>query len=92
MKALEIYRELGEARWAAVIESNLGVQAYAEGRWREAADYYMHSRDELERLGDSTQAAWSGANLGEVLISRGALDEASVVLDDARACFARPAR
>ena len=84
VKALEIYRELGEARWAAVIESNLGVQAYAEGRWREAADYYTHSRDELERLGDSTQAAWSGANLGEVLISRGALDEAGVVLDDAR--------
>ncbi len=84
VKALEIYRELGEARWAAVIESNLGVQAYAEGRWREAATYYTHSRDELERLGDSTQAAWSGANLGEVLISRGALDEAREVLDDAR--------
>ena len=84
VKALEIYRELGEARWAAVIESNLGVQAYAEGRWRDAATYYTHSRDELERLGDSTQAAFSGANLGEVLISRGALDEAALVLDEAR--------
>lgn len=84
VKALEIYRELGAARWAAVIESNLGVQAYAEGRWREASDYYTHSQEELERLGDSTQAAFAGANLGEVLISRGMFDEAEAVLEDAR--------
>jgi tetratricopeptide (TPR) repeat protein len=83
VKALEIYRELGAARWAAVIESNLGVQAYAEGRWREASDYYLHSKEELERLGDSTQAAFAGANLGEVLISRGLLDDAQSVLTDA---------
>ena len=84
MKALEIYRELGAARWAAVIESNLGVQAYAEGRWRDASTYYTHSREELERLGDSTQAAFAGANLGEVLISRGLLDEAEAALEDAQ--------
>ena len=85
IKALEIYREIGAARAAAVIASNLGVTAYAEGRWREASDYYTHSRDELERLGDATQAAFASANLGEVLISRGLLDEAEKVLDDARA-------
>jgi tetratricopeptide (TPR) repeat protein len=85
VKALEIYRELGAARWAAVIASNLGVTAYAEGRWRDATDYYTHSRDELERLGDSTQAAFAGANLGEVLISRGLLDAAATVLEDAKA-------
>ena len=56
-------------------------QAYAEGRWREATTYYTHSRDELERLGDVTQAAFAGANLGEVLISRGLLEEAETVLD-----------
>ena len=84
VKALEIYREIGAARSAAVIESNLGVQAYAEGRWKDATTYYTHSRDELERLGDSTQAAFAGANLGEVLISRGLLDEAKVALEEAR--------
>ncbi len=84
VKALAIYREVGAARWAAVIESNLGVQAYAEGRWRDATTYYTHSRDELERLGDSTQAAFAGANLGEVLISRGLLDEAKAALEEAR--------
>ena len=84
LKALEIYREIGAARSAAIIASNLGVQAYAEGRWRDATSYYTHSRDELERLGDSTQAAFAGANLGEVLISRGSLHDAESVLSEAR--------
>jgi tetratricopeptide (TPR) repeat protein len=84
IKALDIYREIGAARSAAVIASNLGVQAYAEGRWRDAASYYTQSQEELERLGDSTQAAFAGANLGEVLISRALLDEAELVLEDAR--------
>ena len=82
-KAVAIYQQLGEARRAAIAESNVGVHAYAEGRWREATEYYTHSRDELERLGDWTQAAFAGANLGEVLISRGLLEEAETVLQDA---------
>ena len=84
VKALEIYREIGAARSAAVIAMNLGVQAYAEGRWRDATNYYTHARDELERLGDSTQAAFAGANLGEVLISRGSFQDAESVLSEAR--------
>ncbi|MGH3136540.1 MAG: adenylate/guanylate cyclase domain-containing protein [Gaiellaceae bacterium] len=84
VKAVEILREIGAARTAAIYESNLGVQAYAEGRWRDATSYYTHSRDELERLGDSTQAAFASANLGEVLISRGALHDAESVLSEAR--------
>jgi tetratricopeptide (TPR) repeat protein len=84
VKALAIYRELGAARRAAVIESNLGVTAYAEGRWADASAYYARSKEELERLGDSTQAAFAGANLGEVLVSRGLLTEAESTLEDAR--------
>jgi class 3 adenylate cyclase/tetratricopeptide (TPR) repeat protein len=84
VKALAIYQELGAARAAAVNASNLGVLAYAEGRWREATEYYAQSQEELERLGDSTQAAFAAANLGEVLISRGRLDEAESVLSEAR--------
>jgi class 3 adenylate cyclase/tetratricopeptide (TPR) repeat protein len=83
-RALEIYREIGAARSAAVIASNLGVQAYAEGRWHDATSYYTHSREELERLGDSTQAAFAGANLGEVLVSRGLFDDAQEILEEVR--------
>jgi ATP/maltotriose-dependent transcriptional regulator MalT len=62
---------------------NVGVTAYAEGYWRDATTHYTHSRDELERLGDSTLAAFASANLGEVLISRGLVDEAKTVLEAA---------
>jgi class 3 adenylate cyclase/tetratricopeptide (TPR) repeat protein len=84
-KAVEMFRSLGAARSAAVAEMNLGVKAYAQGRWREATTLYGNARNEFERVGDTTQAAHAGANLGEVLIGRGLLDEAEAVLNDADA-------
>ncbi|HEU5207568.1 MAG TPA: adenylate/guanylate cyclase domain-containing protein [Gaiellaceae bacterium] len=83
-KALEIFRILGDARSAAVMEMNLGVKAYAQGRWSEAARLYESARTGLERVGNVTQAALAAANLGEVLISRGAHAEAEAVLTEAR--------
>ncbi len=83
-KALEIFRVLGDARSAAVMEMNLGVKAYAQGRWGEAARLYEGARRGLERVGNVTQAAYAAANLGEVLISRGAYPEAEAVLTAAQ--------
>jgi predicted ATPase/class 3 adenylate cyclase len=83
-KALEMFRSLGAARSAAVMEMNLGVKAYAQGWWQEATQRYSNARSEFERLGDVTQAAYAGANLGEVLISWGLFQEAEAVLTDAR--------
>ena len=82
-KAVDMFRSLGAARSAAVAEMNLGVKAYAQGRWQEATRLYGNARKEFERVGDTTQAAHAGANLGEVLISRGLLEEAERVLSDA---------
>ncbi len=82
-KALEIFRGLGAARFAAIMEMNLGVKAYAQGRWQDATELYGNARREFERVGDMTQAAHAGANLGEVLISRRLFDEAEAVLTDA---------
>ncbi len=83
-KALEIWRELGELRVAAIIEMNLGVNAYAEGRWDEAVHRYTRAQEDLQRAGDPAHAGLAGANLGELLVSQGALDEAEAVLADAR--------
>ena len=83
-KALEMFRGLGAARSAAVMEMNLGVKAYAQGRWGEAARLYESARKEFERVGDVTQAAYAAANLGEVLVVRGRHDDAEAVLTDAR--------
>ena len=84
-RAAEIFRSLGAARSAAVAEMNLGVKAYAQGRWREATLLYENALKEFERVGDTTQAALAAANLGEVLISRQLLDEAEAVLNEADA-------
>lgn len=84
-RAVEIFRSLGAARPAAVTEMNLGVKAYAQGRWREATELYGNALKEFERVGDTTQAAHAAANLGEVLISRQLLDEAEAVLSEADA-------
>ncbi len=83
-QALEIWRELGELRQAAIIEMNFGVDAYAEGRWDEAVTHYTRAQEDLQRVGDPAHAGLAGANLGELLVSRGALDQAEPVLVEAR--------
>jgi tetratricopeptide (TPR) repeat protein len=62
----------------------VGVQAYADGRWDEAAELYAGARDDCLRAGDRQNAALAGTNLGELLVSRGQVDEAERVLTDAR--------
>ena len=82
--ALEILRKLGEARDVGITEMNLGVQAYADGRWTNAVDWYERAQRDSANAGDRQTVALAGANLGEVLVSLGRLDEAEAVLTDAR--------
>jgi class 3 adenylate cyclase/tetratricopeptide (TPR) repeat protein len=82
--ALDIYRSLGQARLSGVYGLNVGVQAYADGRWDEAAELYARAQEDCLRAGDRQNAALAGTNLGELLISRGRLDEAEELLADAR--------
>ena len=78
-------RSSADTRSRGIIELNLGVQAYADGSWDEAVELVRASQDRLRsRAGDRQHAAIAGANLGEVLVSRGELDEAERVLTDAR--------
>ena len=65
-------------------ELNLGVQAYSDGRWNEAVDWYRRARADCLDAGDRPRAALAGANLGELLVSQGAFDEAETVLTEAR--------
>lgn len=64
--------------------NNLGVRAYAEGRWDDAVSWYGQSQESFRRVGNEQQAAIAGANLGEVLVSQRRHDEAQEVLDEAR--------
>ena len=47
--SLDIYTRLGYTRHRGITELNLGVQAYAEGRWAEAADLYARAEEDCAR-------------------------------------------
>lgn len=78
--ALAIYEELGDLPGTAIVTNNLGGQAYFEGRWGDAVDFYARALDAFVRAGNEAEAATCGANIGEVLVSQGRFPEAKEVL------------
>ena len=76
--SLEIYTRLGNTRLCGITELNLGVQAYADGKWSEAVDLYTRAQEDCLRAGDRPNAAIAAANLGELLVSRVASTRRSV--------------
>jgi class 3 adenylate cyclase/tetratricopeptide (TPR) repeat protein len=81
---LEIYRNMGDTRMIGITEFNLGAQAYAEGRWRDAVAWYERAQEDSASAGDRQNVAFVRASLGEVLVGIGQLDEAEAALTDAR--------
>jgi class 3 adenylate cyclase/tetratricopeptide (TPR) repeat protein len=82
--ALEIYTELGDLNARGLVQINLGVQSYADGRWSDALDLYTRAQDDCLRSGDRQNAAVAATNLGELLVSKGEIEEAARVLLEAR--------
>ena len=83
--ALPIYEELGDLLGQANALNNLGIDAYYEGRWDEALEYYGRSRAARERIGDVVGAATIANNIAEILSDQGRLDEAEAELREVRA-------
>ncbi len=83
-KSLDIQTRLGQTRARGITELNLGVQAYADGRWQEAEELYNGALGDLLHAGDRQTAAHVGSSLAELLISRGELDEAEALLVKSR--------
>jgi len=82
--ALEIHSRLGNARLAGIYGLNVGVQAYADGRWDEAAELYARAQADCLRAGDRQHAAHLASSLAELQISRGRPDEAQQLLTESR--------
>jgi len=83
-KALAIFEELGDLSGIALLAMNLGVQAYADGEWDDAIALYSRAQEVSRRSGNEQAEGNAAANLGEVLVSRGRLEEAESVLQEAR--------
>lgn len=82
-RALEIYERRQDLGGIAAITNNLGGQAYFEGRWADALDFYARAESAHRRAGNEPAAATTSANRGEVLVSQGRFDEAEAVLGPA---------
>ena len=85
--ALPIYEELGDLLGQANALNNLGVDAYYEGRWREALDCYERSKALRERIGDVVGAATITSNIGEIKSDQGYLTTAGELFEQAREVF-----
>lgn len=85
--ALPIYEELGDLLGQANVLNNMGVDAYYEGRWREALELYERSKAMRERIGDVVGAATITNNIGEVKSDQGYLTTAAEHADAARVVF-----
>ena len=83
LEALSIYQEIGDLSNEARVHNNLGYGAYLEGNWTEALRWFEGSRSASIRAGNVVDAAIASANVGDMLVKRGQLDEASPLLKDA---------
>jgi len=95
-RALDIYTELGdipgEATAANILGAYaaniLGAYAYFAGQWDDAVAFYRRSRHARGRTGDPAGVATANANLAEILLEQGSLDEADALLASASSVWA----
>ncbi len=81
--ALAILDEVGDLARLTNLQNNIGIEAYLEGRWDEAIEWYRRSGDSAARVGDVVNVARSYNNGAEILSDRGLLAEARSRLEEA---------
>lgn len=81
--ALPIYEELGDLIGQARVLNVLGIEAYFEGRWDDAMEYYRRCKDASDRAGNVVVAATATNNEAEILSDQGRLDEAEALFTEA---------
>lgn len=82
-EALVILEEVGDFARLTNLQNNVGIEAYFEGRWDDALDWYRKSRDSASRVGDVVNVARAQSNEGEILSDRGQLEEARALFEQA---------
>jgi class 3 adenylate cyclase/tetratricopeptide (TPR) repeat protein len=88
-QALAMLEEIGDPGRLVGLQNNLGVEAYYDGRWDDALDWYRRSGESAVRIGDVVSAARAQNNEAEILSDRGELDEARGLFEQAlRVCRA----
>jgi tetratricopeptide (TPR) repeat protein len=84
---LEMYRDMDDHYYAGIVSNNLGLQAFNEGRWAEAAELYTSGRELSLRAGDRVSACFMSMNLAEILGLHGRVEDAEELLEQAMQTF-----
>jgi tetratricopeptide (TPR) repeat protein len=87
-RALEIYTAAADLNGQATAANNLGVYASFDGRWDDAIDLYVRSREARIKVGDPSSAALADANIAEILTQQGHVDAAARLLHAAARAWA----
>jgi class 3 adenylate cyclase/tetratricopeptide (TPR) repeat protein len=82
-KALEILEDVGDLGRLLGLQNNVGIEAYYDGRWDDALDWYQRSRESASRIGDVVSVARAENNEAEILSDRGQFEEARALFDQA---------
>ncbi len=83
IRALEVYEDLGDLSGQASVFNTLGGFAYWRGEWAAALEHYEHARDRAGRAGDLVMQAFCAANIGEIALDQGRVDDAEELFTDA---------
>jgi class 3 adenylate cyclase/tetratricopeptide (TPR) repeat protein len=81
-QAAEIYESLGLLERAADVANNMGAAAWYLGEWDQSLSRYQQAQAMYLKAGNDWKAASTGANIGELLVSQGKLDEAEPILEE----------
>jgi class 3 adenylate cyclase/tetratricopeptide (TPR) repeat protein len=85
--ALATLEEVGDLAQLVNLQTNLGIEAYYDGRWGDALDWYRRSGRSAARIGDVMGVARAQINEGEILSDRSQFEEARALFEQALRVF-----
>ena len=83
-RALAIFEDLGDLVGQGNVLNNMGIDAYYQGRWDQALEYYDRSRIVRQKAGDIVGVATQENNIAEILSDQGHYDDATRLFQSAR--------
>jgi class 3 adenylate cyclase/tetratricopeptide (TPR) repeat protein len=82
-RALSLYEELGDLPGQASVFNSMGAAAHARGDWSTALEHFERTRAIVERTGDAVMHGTCSANVAEIALDEGRLDDAEPLFRDA---------
>jgi class 3 adenylate cyclase/tetratricopeptide (TPR) repeat protein len=83
MRALELFEECGDLPREGGAWNQLGMAAYFRGEWDLAVERYRQAQQVHGRSADEWSVAIASANIAEILVDQGRLDEAEPLVVEA---------